>query len=97
MIRYWLPKWFGFRGITIWPFILFKKGDNPDREILNHEYIHLEQQKQMLVIPFYIWYIVEWLFKGYKEISFEREAYQNSKNDNYLHSRKFWAFIKYVL
>jgi hypothetical protein len=39
--------------------------------------------KEMLYIPFYLWYGVEWLVKlfckgnAYRNISFEREAYDN--------------------
>jgi hypothetical protein len=39
--------------------------------------------KEMLYIPFYLWYGVEWLIKllckgnAYRNLSFEREAYDN--------------------
>ncbi len=58
----------------------------------------------MLVFPFYVWYIIEYLFrliqykdrrKAYFNISFEREAYANEKDLNYLTNRSFWLFIKY--
>lgn len=50
----------------------------------------------LLFIPFifYIWYIVEWLFKGYRGISFEREAY---KYQNNIESRKFFGWLKLVI
>jgi len=53
---------------------------------------------------FYVWYLVEfivrWLRCGsgqraYRSIGFEREAYENDENLNYLQSRKFWAFLGY--
>ena len=28
---------------------------------VNHELIHAEQQKELLYIPFFIWYVLEWL------------------------------------
>ena len=28
---------------------------------LNHERIHAAQQKELLYIPFFIWYVLEWL------------------------------------
>ena len=34
-----------------------------DKYVVNHERIHTAQQKEMLWIPFYIAYIIEWLFK----------------------------------
>jgi hypothetical protein len=39
--------------------------------------------KEILYIPFYLWYGVEWLIKlfykgnAYRNLSFEREAYDN--------------------
>lgn len=72
--------------------------------LLNHERIHIRQQLELLVIPFYIWYLLEWLYhyakcrhwwKAYRKISFEQEAYTNETNFNYLKKRKFWSFLKY--
>ena len=84
-----LPKWSNINGIALFPFILTKK--NPSKTLLNHERIHIRQQVELLVIPFYIIYIVEWFFKGYYGISFEREAYENDKHLNYLSKRKIFG------
>ena len=102
--KYLIPK--GFVGITLFPFIFLKKKDLKDDKVLvNHEKIHLKQQAELLLIFFYIFYSLEWVFKilrhknsylAYKNISFEREAYQNENNFNYIKKRKFWAFIKYL-
>nr|WP_254712925.1 hypothetical protein [Polaribacter sp. NJDZ03] len=102
--KYLIPK--GFVGITLFPFIFLKKKDLKDDQVLvNHEKIHLKQQAELLLIFFYIFYSLEWVFKilrhknsylAYKNISFEREAYQNENNFNYIKKRKFWAFIKYL-
>jgi hypothetical protein len=95
-----LPK---ITGIALWPFILLKP-KSVSKIIINHEKIHIRQQAELLVIPFYFWYLTEWFFKyiyfrnfekAYYNISFEREAYQNESNLNYLESRKFWGFLKY--
>ncbi len=96
-------------GITLYPFIIFRKSliDNVSKErydvILNHEKIHIEQQKELLVIPFYLWYCGEFLIKllkykdkAYYNLSFEREAYANEKDVNYIKSRKFFSFLKYL-
>ena len=101
-------RWFfskKFNGIALWPFILVKsKGCKRDAVFINHEKIHLRQQLEMLIIPFYIWYGLEFLirlaiykdrYQAYRNICFEREAYQNEKNLNYLKKRPFWKFIKY--
>ncbi|MDN3619732.1 hypothetical protein QWY81_09730 [Polaribacter undariae] len=101
--KYLIPK--GFVGITLFPFILLKKKDLKDDKVLvNHEKIHLKQQAELLLIFFFIFYSLEWILKflrhkngylAYKNLSFEREAYQNENNFNYIKNRKFWAFIKY--
>ena len=72
---------------------------------MNHEKIHAAQMKELLYIPFYIWYVIEWLIRliqfrnssmAYRNISFEREAYANDKNLTYLQTRERFAFIKYI-
>lgn len=82
----------GFKAITLWPFIFARKKLN---EVdLNHENIHGRQQLELLIIPFYIIYLIEWIFKGYREISFEKEAYSNEQNLEYLKSRKHYSMWK---
>ena len=93
-------------GITLFPFILLRKKELLyNKTLLNHEKIHLRQQIETLVIPFYIWYLSEYYIKylkyrdadkAYRNISFEREAYENDDNLNYLQKRKFWSFLKYL-
>ena len=58
------------------------------------------------VFAFYILYVIEWsvkLFvykfdkrKAYRNVSFEREAYNNEKDLSYLDNRKLFAWIKYI-
>ena len=98
-------------GVTIFPFIFLKKSyfDRQSKEVLektiNHEKIHIHQQIELLVIPFYLWYFTEYFIRliatgnpdiAYKMISFEQEAYTNENNLEYLSKRKFWAFLKYI-
>ena len=99
-------------GITLWPFIILREiydASPPWRRkaarIINHESIHIKQQEEMLIIPFYLWYIIEWAIKvpiyfsfqkAYHNISFEREAYDNDDNLSYLSDRKHYAWIKRV-
>jgi hypothetical protein len=95
-----------FLGITLWPFIILKdKKLKGDIIFMNHERIHFQQQVELLVLPFFIWYGVEFLFrwlqyknrhKAYRNISFEREAYGNEKDLNYLKKRSFWKFVRFV-
>ena len=94
----------GYAAMAIFPFIFFRKKEYINAKRLNHEKIHLKQQLELLIIPFYVWYgidfLVKWIKlkdskKAYYNISFEREAYQNENNLNYLKSRKLFSFLKY--
>lgn len=71
--------------------------------VLNHERIHTAQMKEMLYIPFYVWYVIEWLIRliidrktAYRNISFEKEAYQKQHNLSYLKDRKIYSFFGYI-
>ena len=96
----------GYVGITIFPFVFLKYSAlKANSTVLNHEKIHLRQQLEMLVVPFFVFYGFEFLYKlmryknwyeAYRNLSFEREAYRNEKDLNYLKSRPFWAFLKYL-
>lgn len=108
MIILVINKFFGkrFLGITLWPFILIKnQALKSDTILINHEKIHLRQQIEMFVIPFYLWYGIEYLFRliqyknrhlAYRNISFEREAYANETNLTYLKSRRLWRFLYFM-
>lgn len=96
----------GYRAITLYPFIFVRNdSDKFDKVLINHETIHIKQQKELFVIPFYLWYILEWLIKvfiyksfnnAYLNICFEREAYSNEKNIDYLKTRKRFSFFNYL-
>jgi hypothetical protein len=102
--KYLLSK--KFRGISLWPFVILRdKEDIGDVVFLNHERIHLKQQLELLIVPFYIWYLTEFsiryfqtrdFHRAYRNISFEREAYSNEGNLNYCISRKRWDFTAYL-
>lgn len=84
----------GYKAITIWPFIFVRNEVKFNDIDLNHEKIHLRQQLELLIIFFYLIYLVEWIIKGYRNISFEKEAYDNEDNLNYLKTRKHYAWLK---
>jgi len=89
-------------GITLWPFVILReKYKGRAKRIINHESIHIKQQEELLVIPFYILYVTEWFIKlffhgkdAYYNISFEREAYSNEYDFQYLKSRKRYSWLK---
>ncbi len=102
--KYLIPK--GFSGFTFFPFVfLKKKEDKMNRVLLNHERIHIRQQFELLILPFFVWYFLEYFFrlmqyrnskKAYYNISFEREAYSNDNDSNYLLNRRLYSFFAYI-
>jgi len=91
-------------AITLFPFIILSEAFNNNTTI-NHEKIHIEQQRELWVIGFYILYVYYWA-KGkiagqsnddaYFNIPFEKEAYSNHYNKNYLETREKHAWKKYL-
>ncbi len=95
-------------AMALWPLIIVKdKETKQNKVVVNHEKIHHRQQLELLIIPFYIWYFLEYwtgmLSNGFKHqeaymgISFEKEAFVNQLDLNYLKKRKWlasWAFFK---
>lgn len=102
--KYLIPN--GYRGMAVFPFVIVKYNlDKGNKVFLNHEKIHLRQQLEMLVIPFFVWYFLEYLVrliqyknaeKAYRNISFEREAYANETDLVYLKNRSFFQFWNYL-
>ncbi|OUL63398.1 hypothetical protein [Flavobacterium sp. AJR] len=102
--KYLIPK--GYRGMAVFPFVLVKyPSDKNNQVFVNHEKIHLRQQLELLILPFFIWYVIEYVVRlfqyknaslAYQNISFEREAYKNEANMNYLKSRPFFRFVQYL-
>ena len=91
-------------GITLYPFIILRPEYN-NKTTINHEKIHIEQQKELLVVFFYILYVYYWL-KGkaaglsneaaYMLIPFEKEAYDNQYDMEYLNQRKKSSWKNYI-
>lgn len=82
-------------ALTVFPFIFLNKKKEITEDTLNHERIHIRQQLELLIIGFFILYFFEWLCKGYEDISFEREAYENESDIDYLKKRKMFAWVNY--
>ena len=102
--KYLIPK--GYRGLAAFPFVFVKYPEDKENKIfVNHEKIHLRQQMELLILPFFIWYLLEYCIRlvqyknanlAYRNISFEREAYANESNFEYLKNRPFFQFLKYL-
>ena len=93
-------------AITLWPFVITR--EPMDQITKNHERIHLKQQEELLIFGFYALYVYYWLkgmkkYKGskrqrmlaYRNIPFEREAYQHQMSDIYTMRRKSYAWWEY--
>jgi hypothetical protein len=101
--KYLIPK--GYSGLTFFPFIILKANHYKyNKATINHEKIHIRQQLELLILPFYLCYFTDFLIKyvkyknfdlAYRNIVFEREAYANENDLNYLKSRRFWKFLSY--
>lgn len=78
-------------GIAIFPFIITRP--SPSKKTINHERIHIQQQLELLVIPFYILYIYYHIRYGYKNNPFEVEAFNYDTMDNYLSIRKRYNYF----
>lgn len=97
-------SWFiEISAITLWPFII-SRGE-PSEVTINHERIHIAQQGEMLVLFFYLAYAFFWLknkakgyddFDAYLYIPFEKEAYSNQNDLEYLEKRKPYSWVKYI-
>lgn len=89
----------GFLAINLFGIIFVRKDAKKPFGIYsqNHEAVHTAQMKELLYVPFYIIYLFEWIIRlfmkgnAYRNISFEKEAYQNETNLNYLKCRKHFA------
>lgn len=93
-------------AIAIFPFIIVRNQEVKASEVtIHHEKIHFRQQIELLIIPFYILYITFYIFyriKGhnhfnaYMNIPFEKEAYQNDTNFDYIKTRSFCDWRKFI-
>ncbi len=63
---------------------------------MNHEFIHFRQQIELLIIPFYILYLLNYLINLIRYHNHMREAYENDSNLCYLSERRFAAWTTYL-
>ena len=94
-----------YKAMSAWPFIFVRKEAEVDDATLTHERIHGEQQKELLIVGFLLWYGLEYVIrlirylnfhKAYRMVSFEKEAYRHENDKDYLDSRKHYAWLGYL-
>lgn len=88
----------GFAAINLFGIVFARKECRPlSKEAMNHEAIHTEQMKELLYIGFYLCYVIEWLVRlfmkgnAYRNLSFEKEAYNCQHIPNYTQIRQKFA------
>ena len=95
----------GFTAINLFGLIFVRKGMTFTATDLHHERIHTRQMLELLIVPFYLIYLIEWLIRfirmrnirrAYLSISFEREAYEHQGDPDYLRHRRPYAWLKYL-
>lgn len=96
-----IPIGKGFGAINLFGVLFAKKDMRLTLEVINHEKIHTAQMRELLYLPFYLAYVMEWLvrmiqyrgkiYKAYYNISFEKEAYRNGDDLTYLNRRCRYA------
>ena len=90
----------GYKAINLFGVLFVRGNAQVDEKTIRHESIHTAQMQEMLYIFFYLWYVVEWVVRlfmkgnAYRRISFEREAYENEGDLDYLSDRTWFAWIE---
>ncbi len=107
LIRFLVPWFPDITGLTLFPFIILRKEIRGTAEAMitiNHEKIHIRQQAELLLVVFAVWYVISFIsgrlrgmtwHDAYRNIIFEREAFDRMHDMEYLKSRKIFSFIKY--
>ena len=92
----------GFAAINLFGVVFARKEYKPlPDKTLRYEAIHTAQMRELAYIGFYILYLLEWVFRlfrqswtgqdAYRNISFEKEAYKKQDRKTYLSYRKHFA------
>lgn len=93
-----------YKAMAVGPFILVKNGATMTDVDINHEAIHWEQQKELVIVGFYLLYVVVFVYqlirtgqwkRAYRRICFEREAYDNEQNQDYIKQRRHYAWARH--
>ena len=96
-----LPLGRRYTAINLLGIIFVKTGANVTPVLINHERIHSAQMRELAGVFFYLIYLMEWIirmiqfradsYRAYRNISFEKEAYEHENDPAYLSTRRHWA------
>lgn len=107
LIRFLVPWFPGITGLTLFPFIILRKEIRGTAEAaitINHERIHIRQQVELALVFFALWYAASFIAgrlrgmswnEAYRNIIFEREAFDRMYDMDYLKTRKLFAFMNF--
>ncbi len=105
MILFTKHQFKNYIAVAIFPIIIINKNYKGNLVLVNHEKIHLKQQIELLWIGFFVWYLIEFLYRyyqyknwymAYKNISFEQEADRYEMDLEYLKNRKRFSFYSFL-
>ncbi len=95
------------RGAAFFPFIILRSERENVPWVINHERIHLRQQRETLFIGSMLLNVIETAYacivlrktlpQAYLWRTTEQEAYRNQHDFSYLQKRKTWAQFRYYL
>jgi hypothetical protein len=92
-------------GVTVPPFIFILPNQENERQIINHEQIHLSQARDYWYLGFYgiyTYYNIIGMFKyqsmedAYFNNPLEVEAYENETDYDYIYLRKPYSHLNYL-
>ena len=96
----------GYSAINLgWIFTRNADDVKDNSDTLQHEAIHRLQMREILYVPFFLLYVLEYFVKlcicwnadrAYRSISFEQEAYYFERFECYRRYRKRFRFMEFV-
>lgn len=95
----------GFKAITLWPWIFVRKGKKMNNVDIRHEEIHGEQQKELLIVFFYLLYAIFYVIEIFrclfnksrgvkpnkKKQTFWNRVYRSVPFENEAYSMEHWV------
>lgn len=78
-----------FEAMTIGPYIFCKDANELDEKDINHEAIHWEQQKELLIVGFYLLYLIFWIVEVGRCIFDSKRGHDADRSKNGVFKRAY--------
>lgn len=72
----------GFKAMNLFGVFFVRKGCKMTDIDIRHELIHTAQQREMLYVFFYLWYVIEWLIRLLLCRNAHKASVLNAKHTN---------------